>query len=556
MPVDQPNTALLSALDEGTGQPQGFLNAGARGGVGSNNKASLTVTEAAERLAPDPGWSGAFGAGATVTYGFRSSAPADIPGDATDFSRFHEPQILQAELALAAWSDVANITFVRVGAGSSGAAAFTDTATLLFGNFFSGGGSSTGFAVLPGSPADPAAASAQGDIWLRTTSGTNLNPAMGNDGRLTLVHEIGHAIGLVHPGDYDSVGGGSFTYAVDAEYYEDTRQYTVMSYFTSSNTGGNFGASSPATPMLDDIAAAQRLYGPNTATRAGDTVYGFNSTADREWFAATTSSTRLVFAVWDAGGADTFDFSGYAHNATISLEAGAFSSVGGLAGNVAIAVGVTIENLVSGDGSDAITGNNVANRIWGGAGHDQINAHGGLDFVRGGTGNDRIFGGGGFDDLHGNEGNDTLYGGSDDDWVVGGKDNDWLFGDGGMDIVYGNLGDDSLDGGADADVVRGGQGDDTCVGGAGDDFISGDFGTDVLTGGAGADRFHIFLGSGSDRVTDFVAGVDKVQLLAGQTWTVEQVGANAVVYVGALGSPDHLVLVNVKLSALTAGWII
>ena len=91
--------------------------------------------------------------------------------------------------------------------------------------------------------------------------------------------------------------------------------------------------------------AAQRLYGANMSTRTGDTVYGFNSTAGQPWFSATGASSPLIFCAWDAGGTDTFDFSGYSNNGqVIDLRQGSFSNVGGLIGNVTIALGAVIEN--------------------------------------------------------------------------------------------------------------------------------------------------------------------------------------------------------------------
>src|SRR6185436_1669679 len=110
--------------------------------------------------------------------------------------------------------------------------------------------------------------------------------------------------------------------------------------------GGAFGGVYASAPLLDDIAAAQMAYGANMTTRTGDTVYGFNSTADRDWFSATSSSSKLVFAAWDAGGTDTFDFSGYRVAQTIDLREGFFSSIGGATGNVTIAVGAIIENAI------------------------------------------------------------------------------------------------------------------------------------------------------------------------------------------------------------------
>src|SRR5204863_6105916 len=124
----------------------------------------------------------------------------------------------------------------------------------------------------------------------------------------------------------------------------------------------------------------------NMTTRTGDTIYGFNSTADRAWFAATNSSSRVIFAVWDAGGRDTFDFSGYSQNQTIDLREGFFSNVGGLVGNVAVAQGAQIENAIGGSGADSISGNALANVIQSGEGNDTVSAGAGADTIDGGAG--------------------------------------------------------------------------------------------------------------------------------------------------------------------------
>ncbi len=183
----------------------------------------------------------------------------------------------------------------------------------------------------------------------------------------------------------------------------------------------------------------------------------------------------------------------------------------------------------------------------------RIVAGDGEDYLRGEEGNDRIWGGAAFDDVHGNMGDDTVSGGAGGDWVVGGKDQDRLYGDDGDDIVYGNLGNDTGDGGAGADLVRGGQGNDLMRGGTGDDFISGDLGDDTLSGGLGADIFNSFGAAGIDRVADFSrAQGDRVRLDPGNTWTLAQEGADAVVTVS--GSA-RVVLVGVQASSLAGDWI-
>jgi serralysin len=197
-----------------------------------------------------------------------------------------------------------------------------------------------------------------------------------------------------------------------------------MSYFEERETGADFRISYPSVPLLDDIAAAQKLYGPNMTTRTGDTVYGFSSNADRPWFQATTSSSVMIWAVWDAGGSDTFNFSGYTASQKIDLRQGSFSDVGGLLGNVSIARGVDIENAIGGSGNDTVLGNNLNNRLEGGAGSDNLRGGEGADSLKGGTGSDTLEGEAEADVLEGEAGNDTLQGGDGADTLIGGAGDD------------------------------------------------------------------------------------------------------------------------------------
>lgn len=551
-PVCSGAAVVVDNAGDGGFQPQAYANADERTGTAANGKNHLTIDQAAFQIVRgDPGWSSALGVGFTVSYAFRANAPATMPDDSSGFGRFNANQIVQAELALAGWSDAANIRFVRAGFGTSGEEAYSDDATMLFGNYSDGVTGASAFAYYPGSTS---AGSRAGDVWIKSIIASNATPTVGNYGGMVLVHEIGHAIGLAHPAAYDAGDGGAITYDANAGYFEDSRQYTVMSYFNEANTGAYFGGAYSAAPLLDDIAAAQLEYGTNFATRTGDTVYGFNSNADRPWFISATNSNRLVFAVWDAGGVDTLDFSGYTSAQQIELREGFFSNVAGLSGNVAIAKGAKIENARGGSGSDAITGNPLANNIAGGAGNDTVNGADGADYLRGDDGNDSLSGGADFDDINGNMGNDTASGGLGDDWVVGGQNDDLLNGDAGDDIVLGNLGADTVDGSDGNDIVRGGQGDDIVRGGAGNDFLAGDRGNDTLTGGPGADLFHVFAGSGIDRILDFSqAEGDRINLYAGTTYSVAQVGADTVVTLGS--SADQVILVGVQYASLSGGWI-
>jgi serralysin len=109
-------------------------------------------------------------------------------------------------------------------------------------------------------------------------------------GLTAVVHEIGHSQGLSHPGAYNFTPGVPLTYANNAEYAQDSEQYSIMSYWAPSSTQAilidysYFLFGNAQTPMVHDILTIQSKYGADTTTRTGDTVYGFNSTAGRDVF--------------------------------------------------------------------------------------------------------------------------------------------------------------------------------------------------------------------------------------------------------------------------------
>ena len=381
--------------------PYDALNDDQRSGATPNGKPSYTIDQAAAQLdRAGLSWSPELNHPVSVTYAYRASAPATMPDDTAGFQQFSSQQISATETALALWARVANITFVRVNDGNG----YSNNATILFGDYTSGEAGADAFAILPG---NTSAQSSKGDVWISTSYRDNVYVTDQNDfGFLTLLHEIGHSIGLLHPSDYDATDGSSntLTYSHDASYFEDSIEYSVMSYFDAEDTGGYAGVDAPSTPLIDDIAAAQRLYGANMSTNSGNTIYGDDTSGGAIGLTGVRGQTIGPIAwgtIWDGGGIDTLDFSQSTSGEKIDLHAGAFSNVDGGIGNLSIAKGVTIENAIGSADNDVLIGNDADNILKGGGGDDTLQGNGGGDTYVGGPGTDRAV-------LNGNVGDYSL----------------------------------------------------------------------------------------------------------------------------------------------------
>lgn len=422
-----------------------------------------------------------------------------------------------------------------------------------------------------GTPQPPG--SQVGDIWIDdSSSGEDFAPGLGNGNFATLIHEIGHVLGLKHPFESPVIAAG----------YDNVR-FTVLSYsgpgavVTFTGTANTIQSTvvdaQPITPMVLDIAAVQAIYGAETTTAAGDTSYGFDPDA------------AVVQSVYDAGGIDTFDFSAFTRPVLLDLTPGAYSSIGQFSAaaqiaywtaqfpnfgsfittviseqanlftwtdNLGIALNTTIENAIGGSAADRLSGNSVANALSGGGGDDVLIGLAGNDTLDGGTGADRLIGGEG-DDLYRVDGQSDLVfeaadGGIDrveasasfylyanieqlflldqrtgnDLFGVGNDLDNLMHGNSGANLLIGLGGGDDLFGNGGNDLLYGGDGDDQLYGGAGIDYLIAGDGSDILDGGDGADALYgeagdDHLGGGDGFFTDILVGGDGNDTLNGQS---------------------------------------
>ena len=433
--------------------------------------------------------------------------------------------------------------------------------------FSESSGAQWGYAYFPGEVGDESDAwqKLAGSVWIDPRY-TNVNARAGADpdgwALSTVIHEMGHALGLEHAGEYNGTVPVYMDPSTGSLWAEDTLQFTIMSYLEASNSGANHQASvngvmmtmQPQTPMVYDVLAIQQLYGVDTETRTGDTTYGFNADVNRDVF-DFEKNDHPVLTIWDAGGTDTLDLSGYGTRATVDLAPGAYSSVNGMTHNIGIAFEAWIENAAGGRADDLISGNTRDNVLHGHDGNDTLLGLDGLDTLWGGAGEDRLEGGAGTDFLLGGEGDDELIGGEGADILFHGAGADSFVGGEGLDYVTfavateavsldlfagvaGGAGEgdtfeaieayflsahaDTLEGSVanefifaqdGDDVIRGGGGGDILYGEGGDDFIESGALSDLVSGGEGADTFHYALNDlQQDQILDFTSGEDVISL--------------------------------------------
>ncbi|MCW3476430.1 Hint domain-containing protein [Limobrevibacterium gyesilva] len=293
--------------------------------------------------------------------------------------------------SLTLWSDLANIQFVQ----TADAAAANMT-------FYRYGSTTPGADLDDGAYAEAQyVAGRPGDVTIPTTQKGMISidtvgawskldsfTDYGGYGPGTIVHELGHLMGLMHTGPYN----GDVNIATQQYNATDTTLWSIMSYIGPGDSAAKYFADypvqgtdwgrgddgytrTPVTPMMLDIAAVQQLYGQSTsATFSGGQIYGFNcniSDAARPFFDFTVN-TAPVITLWNYGTGNTLDLSGYATGSTINLNPGTFSSCDGMINNIGIAYNTVIDHAIGGAGDDMFYVSNFSSWIDGQGGNNVV----------------------------------------------------------------------------------------------------------------------------------------------------------------------------------------
>ncbi len=306
----------------------------------------------------------------------------------------------------------------------------------------------------------------------------------------TMVHEIGHSLGLGHPHDNAYTLPGVSNYASTGAYGLNQNIYTVMSYNDVGQMLADGTAISPnslasygfQTMGALDIAAIQHLYGASSL-----------NTGNNTYIVPSWNGTGTYYqTIWDTSGTDTIQYNGSSsveidlRAATLNfadgaLAGGAVSKASWVYGGFTIANGVVIENATGGSGADVLTGNAADNVLRGNAGNDVLNGGAGSDTaVYSGASSGVVINlaGGG---TAGGDGSDTLISIEN---TIDSAFNDTLLGSSVANVLQGGAGNDTIDGGSGNDILEGGDGNDQLIGGGGDDILDGGAGNDIIDGGS------------------------------------------------------------------------
>lgn len=258
--------------------------------------------------------------------------------------------------------------------------------------------------MTPGGYANyPSALNSQIGVFL---SDEAITQQYGDWGFGTIVHEIGHALGLSHTRSYDGQDHPNAQLPLSF----DTTFLSVMSYTDTAR----FDPFKQVASFRDlDISALFQMYGQRASTQSTtfkiEDGFVMPSVAGN----VVTVSGDVPFTVVDTGGYDTIDASAYAVTAASDVRfdfsrglwltaanpfhraslygSGQWTDISGKTDNIpaiGIYVSTVIEQYIGTAASDSVYGNNLAQTAATGAGADLFYGRGGNDVFNGGAGDD------------------------------------------------------------------------------------------------------------------------------------------------------------------------
>jgi len=436
---------------------------------------------------------GDYWAGASIDYAFSlSAAPYDYAGTGNEAMPDNFNDVISAMQEESAHFALSS-TEGNLSAAGFSVEGFTNLDINFLGNvdsttaeirFAETADPGTGTARVADFPGGQVTSSANddGDIWFGVQSNFRIAEA-GNYQWMTMIHEIGHALGLKH-------GHSNYNYGVLPS-DTDSTEFSIMTYRSYIGQNPSGGATNeqwgfPQTFMMYDIATLQYFYGADFNVNSGDTVYSWTPNSGDTFIdgvvAIEPGGNRIYATIWDGDGVDTYDLSAYDTDLVIDLSPGGFSifsaaqqaaiGAGNFArGNIFNALQYEgdarslIENAIGGIGDDSFVGNAADNVLDGDAGNDSADysmVTDDLTVTLGETGsassasagNDSLLS---IENFTSGDGNDTITGSSDANVITGGGGNDVITGLSGDDVLWGEIGNDTLEGGDGNDVLRGGN---------------------------------------------------------------------------------------------------
>ena len=291
----------------------------------------------------------------TVTFSFPDEAPSTYSGEDIDgWKSFSEAQKTATREMLDLIQKQVNITFQEVSDSA------TNFGTMRFSNNIQK--DSGGYALLPNSTGTDRDA----DTWIAISDSSDMG--LGTYNWMTLLHEIGHAIGLNHPGNYNAGESanddavGNFLGASEDAFFN-----SIMSYRWSAQSINDIWF------MPYDMLALRYVYGMNPFNT------GNNS------YTLTDSSGAMVQNIVDDGGIDTLNFSAVTTQISLDMTPGAYSSFGRLTSgapalaDLTISFDAIIENAIGTPQNDSMIGNSANNVLTGGVGDDVVDGGAGTD---------------------------------------------------------------------------------------------------------------------------------------------------------------------------------